>query len=95
MVATKSVTATFASTKSASDCIFNWAELTLPQYFSPAKTVSATLAPYYYRYYTGTGNYLVTSSTDNHLWVLGPASGNIPLDVGPIAGFLGAAGCSP
>ena len=81
-------------TISVADCLFNWAERTYPNLFAPAGAVSATYAPYYYRYYSGTANYLATSSADNHVWVLGPASGNALLDVGPVASFLTPAGCS-
>lgn len=77
-----------------SDCLFDWAELTYPQFFAPAGAASATYAPYYYRYYPGTGNYLATSSADNRIWVLGLISGNNLLDVGPITDFLSTAGCS-
>lgn len=77
------------------DCLFTWAERTYPQYFAPAGAASITFPPYYYRRYSGTGNYLATSSADNHLWALGPATGNVLLDVGPIGNFLAPAGCSP
>lgn len=77
------------------DCLFNWAERTYPAYFSPAGAASAIYAQYYYRYYPGTGNYVGASSPDNHIWVLGPVSGNNLLDVGPITGFMEMAGCSP
>jgi len=76
------------------DCIFNWAERVYPEYFSPARTASVTSGPYYYRYYAGTGNYLATSSADNHIWVLGLSFGNSLLDVGLMTGFLATAGCS-
>lgn len=49
------------------DCLFNWAERSYPQLFSPAGVASASLPPYYYRYYSGTGNYLATSSADNQI----------------------------
>lgn len=96
MNATKNVTANFISTSitSGADCLFNWAELNLPQYFAPTGAASASAAPYYYRRYSGKGNYLATSSADNHVWVQGPVFGTIPLDVGPIANFLSMAGCS-
>ena len=81
------------SAVSQSDCLFNWAERTYPEYFSPAGAASATYAPYYYRYYSGTGNYLATSAADNDIWVLGPSWGNNLLDVGPGAGLLTIAGC--
>lgn len=77
-----------------SDCLFNWAERTFPQYFAPAGATSATFYSYYYRYYSGTSNYLTTSSADNHVWVLGPISGNRLLDLGPTTNFLPMAGCS-
>lgn len=77
-----------------SDCIFNWAERTYPEFFVPAGTASANYAPYYYRYYSGTANYLATSSTDSHLLLLGPVSGNSLLDIGLITSLLTTAGCS-
>lgn len=81
-------------TKSVSDCIFNWAERAYPQFFAPAVTTWAKYEQYYYRYYPGTGNYLSTSSADNHIWLLGPASGNNLLDAGSVTGFQSQAGCS-
>lgn len=79
---------------STSDCIFNWTEQTYPQYFYPASGTSTTFAPYYYRHYSSTDNYLAISSVDNHIWVLGPSFGNGLLDVGPSATFASMAGCS-
>lgn len=78
---------------STSDCLFNWAERTYPQFFSPAASVSSTIAQYYFRYYAGATTYLATSSPDNRVWVLGPVSGNQPMDVGAVASFLGVSGC--
>ena len=46
--------------------------------------LAAQGAPYYYCYYTGTNAYLDTSSADNQLYYLGPASGNTLLAVGPL-----------
>jgi sugar lactone lactonase YvrE len=79
---------------SGADCLFSWAERTYPQFFPPAGAASATYAPYYYRYYPGKGNYLASSSADNHIWVLGPSFGNQLLDVGPMANFMATAGCA-
>ena len=81
-------------TRTAVDCIFNWAERTYRELFAPAGVVSATWAPYYFRYYSGTANYLAASSTDNHIWLLGPVSGNSLHDVGLITNFMAAAGCT-
>lgn len=81
------------STVTRSDCLFNWAEQNYAQYFSPAGATSATYTPYYYRYYSSTGNYLAVSSNDDHIWVLGPGFGNNLLDVGPVTNFLSVSGC--
>jgi sugar lactone lactonase YvrE len=78
---------------SRSDCIFNWAEQTYAQYFSPAGATDATYAPYAYRYYSGTGNYLAISSSDNNIYILGPSFGSTPQAVGPITSFLSQSGC--
>ena len=78
-----------------SDCLFNWVERIYPQYFSPAGGASASFAPYYYRYYSDTANYLATSSADNHIWMLGPSTGNSVFDVGAITNYLTLAQCAP
>lgn len=82
-----------ALTTKQSDCLFNWAEKNYAQFFSPAGAPSATYTPYYYRYYSGKGNYLAVSSTDNSVWVLGPGFGNNLLKVGPASSFLVPSGC--
>jgi hypothetical protein len=82
------------ATAASADCVFGWAERSFGQYFSPAVAASAKAAPFTYRYYAGTGNYLVFSSTDSHIWVLGPSFGNSLIDVGQITNLFGASGCS-
>ena len=77
-----------------SDCLFNWAELHYPQFFTPPGAASANYAQYYYRYYPGKANYLAISAEDNHAWVLGPVSGNTPADVGAVANYQSTAGCT-
>jgi hypothetical protein len=78
------------------DCLFNWAERTFPQFFAPAGNApSQNFAPYYYRFYSGTGNYLASSSADDHVWVLGPISGGNTEDVGAVAAYLPQSGCTP
>ena len=75
------------------DCLFNWAESTYPQLLAPP-AVSATAEPYYYRYYSQTDSYVGTSSLDNHVYYLvGPISGNDPLDLGPLSTWLATSGC--
>lgn len=76
-----------------SDCLFDWAERTYPQYFAPSGGASKTSAPYLYRYYPGTGNYLATSAADSDLWALGADTGGKLLDLGPQGNFLVPAGC--
>lgn len=74
------------------DCLFNWAESTYPQLLAPP-AVSATAEPYYYRYYSQTNAYVGTSSVDNHVYYLGPASANALLDLGPLSTWLATSGC--
>lgn len=76
------------------DCLFNWAERTYPQLFAPATVVSANYEQYYYRYYSGTGNYLAASSADNYIWLLGPISGNAMFKFAPISNYLASTGCA-
>ncbi len=77
------------------DCLFSWAERALPQYFTPGEAASAAKAPYYYRSYPNTSNYLLASSIDDSVWVYGPVSAWSLASVGPIAAFLPSAGCAP
>ena len=81
---------------SQSDCLFSWAERAFPQFFAPARSASAMLTgtPYYYRYYSGTGNYLATNSADSHVYALGVSTGGNLLNLGPMTTFLSEAGCS-
>ena len=84
---------TTVTTPAQSECVFRWAERTYPQYFTPVPAASVTAAPYFYRYYAGSKNYLATA-TDNQVYVLGPVSGNKVLKVGSVESFLATAGCS-
>jgi hypothetical protein len=84
-----------ASAKSNTpECVFDWAERSYAQYFSPAGASSQLSDPYYFRYYPGTKNYLAVSAANDHIWVLGPMSGDSPLDVSPLSYFANLAGCS-
>lgn len=95
MIAAQNVSATFTPRvdTSAADCVFDWAARTFPQFFAPAKTRSENLAPYYYRYYSGTGNYLATNLEDGHLLALGVATGGSLLDLGLLSNQLQVSGC--
>jgi hypothetical protein len=76
-----------------SDCLFNWAEVNFPTLFAPVNATSNTFTPYYYRYYPQTNSYLGTSSADNHVYYIGPLSGNTLFDVGALLPLLATAGC--
>ncbi|QTN29968.1 SMP-30/gluconolactonase/LRE family protein [Rhodoferax sp. AJA081-3] len=89
----KGSTAQAAVSTATSDCLFNWAERTYPQYFPAPSAATASFPPYYYRYYPGTANYLATSSAQGHVWVQGPVSGNTLMDVGAASSFVAQAGC--
>ena len=79
---------------SVSDCLFNWAERAFPHLFSPAGSPSATFAPYHYRFYPGTSNYLAVSSEDNRIYLLGPLTANEVLPFAPATDYLPQAGCA-
>jgi hypothetical protein len=79
------------STATGADCLFNWAEANYPGLFSPAAS-SLSITPYYFRHYTATNAYLGVSSADGHVYYLGAQGLQ---DVGPQAGWLLTAGCSP
>lgn len=79
----------YQSTASKPDCLFNWAEKTYPEYFSPASGQSQTLDVYTYRQYTG-NTYLAISSKDNHLWAI--LAGSM-MDAGPAAQWYATVGC--
>lgn len=73
------------------DCLFDWAEAAYPAMFAPAGAASQQQAPYYYRHYPATNNYLGVSSSDNHVYYLDPDQ---LLDMGAKADWLTSAGCN-
>jgi hypothetical protein len=81
-----------ATTTSPMDCVFNWAEISYPNLFSPSLAVSQTLSPYYYRYYPKTNSYLGISSADNHVYAKG--SDGKTHDMGASSTWLTVAGCN-
>ena len=62
--------------------LFRWAERTYPHYF-PAGPVDQSAAPYVYRYYASTLNYLGVDGQD--VYVLGPVSSGELLRVGSLS----------
>lgn len=89
------VTATFtvktAVATAKSDCLFDWAERTYPELFSPAGMKSQNDYGYYFRYYPGTRNYLGTANVDGQITFLGTDGVISPL--GHANNYLAAASC--
>jgi hypothetical protein len=82
-----------AGVVSQSDCLFNWAQSTYSLHLAPPVATSTNYGQYYYRYYSGTGNYLATSAVDNYIYVLGPYSNNVLYKLAPMSDYLENAGC--
>lgn len=86
-------TAALGNALSASEieCLFNWAEDAYPTLLLPRRAVTASSAPYAYRYYPTTRVYVGVSSTDNHVYFLD--AGGTMSDLGLAAGWAVNAGC--
>jgi hypothetical protein len=71
--------------------LMDWAEAHYPQYFAPGGQAQGYLAPYTYRYYPQTHNYLgvSTGSSDVAIYVYGDINGwaATPLRVGTLADY--------
>ncbi len=72
-----------AATPSA-DALMDWAQQVYPDFF-PGSPATASFAPYLYRYYERSANYVGVA--DGRVYVLGPVSGGQLLDVGALADF--------
>jgi hypothetical protein len=77
---------------SVAECLFDWAAGNYSSYLGGA-TSSGVAGEYTYRHFADTKAYVAVSGRDNHLYYLGPASANAPLDLGPLANWLVASGC--
>lgn len=75
------------------DCLFNWAEANYASLFAPPRSSSVSSTSYYYRQYSGTGAYLGSSTTDQHLYYIGPASARQLVDLGTISKWGNTAKC--
>lgn len=64
--------------------LMDWAETAYPQYF-PGHQANLESAPYVYRYYPQTQNYVGVAGGD--VYVLGPVSGNVLMRVASLADF--------
>ena len=74
------------------DCLFNWAQTFYPNLFSPPVSGVQFSSPYTYRYYPNTNAYVGVSSSDNHVYYLGPNDVS-PVDEGPLSDWLAESGC--
>ncbi len=83
------VSASAGQAVSSTDCLFNWAERTVPSLLNPPAS-TRTAAPYTFRFYSGTNAYLGVSSLDNHLLYV---SGGAVMDLGHQSTWLTQAGC--
>jgi secreted trypsin-like serine protease len=80
------------------NCLFDWAEATYPNLFSPrgSSTMPANVpgfGDFLFRHYTGTGAYLARLEQDQAIYYLGAATGNQITKVGPFRDFAVQAGC--
>lgn len=75
---------------SATECLFNWAERTVPGVLFPPTVSRTDVAPHTYRHYSGSNTYLLLSGTDAHLYFL---SGSQVSDLGLQSAWLAVAGC--
>lgn len=75
------------------DCLFNWGDTTDPTLLAPRGVQSQVSGPYYYRYYSGTGSYVGVSSTDKHLYYIGPGTGSTLTDLGPASNWYKQSNC--
>lgn len=85
-----STSGTTTPTVSATDCLFNWAERTVPSLLSPTSTTRTDVTPFSYRFYTTSNSALAISSADSHVYYY--AAGRLN-DLGHQSTWLAQAGC--
>ncbi|MDP2285448.1 MAG: hypothetical protein Q8L06_15020, partial [Pseudohongiella sp.] len=68
--------------------LFSFAEATYPEIF-PGEYVSGRLNQFDYRFYPQSGNYLAVDNA-GMIYVLGPYTNNVILNVGPVEAFRSA-----
>lgn len=75
-----------AVTTPSATALMDWAELAYPSYF-PGRQPDRELAPYVFRHYPATGNYLGVAA--GSVYLLGPVVGSdaVPLYVGEVGAF--------
>jgi Tol biopolymer transport system component len=72
-------------------CLLNWAEVVVPNLFTPPTGATQLLPPYTYRAYATA--YLGISVTDDHAYTLVPSVSPAPVDQGPLTAYLDNSGC--
>lgn len=93
--ATPALASFSATLETDTDKVFNWAERSYPQLFSPAgqMTQTAVFPGYRVRYYPATQSYLgVNASGEHHLFYLGVQGSDGVLDLGLLSGWVSRAG---
>ena len=85
--------ASTATTLTLLDCLFTWAEGKHPELLSPSGGNTETLGIFRYRHYSATRAYLGLSSSDDHLYYIGPLSADRQMDLGTISEWYATAGC--
>jgi len=73
------------------ECLFTWAEGNYPDLFAPSGSFTEVSGVYNYRYYSATNAYMGVSSTDNHVYYMGPDG--LLQNEGPLTNWLPMAGC--
>jgi hypothetical protein len=71
-----------------SNTIFNWAEEEFPQFFSPTPQTTLFVDPWYYRYYSNTGNYVGVNRDEEMVYVLGASTNNTVLRIASVDELL-------
>ncbi len=75
---------------SSTDCLLNWAERVAAGLLFPPTTSRNDIAPFTYRYYSGSNAYLGVSSSNQHVFYF--VGGQLS-DLGPQSAWLSQAGC--
>ena len=73
------------------ECLFNWAEQRYPNLFAGTDGPTSVWTVYNYRHYATSKAYLGVSSTDGHVYYLGPDG--VLRDEGALSYWLPSAGC--
>lgn len=73
------------------ECLFSWTEQNYAHLFAPANSATKVWSVYTFRYYENTDSYVGVSSTNNHVYYMGPD--RVLQDVDTLSYWLPIAGC--